>query len=169
MNQDSDDRSSLPIIDDAQSAKSLRWLIQLEDTDRGWTANTPAAHLRQRLSEPDGAEWLAKRLRMPPFAPLPDAAAALVEGRASLREIEELRMRCKLITGQTATRDILLAGIAGYFFATAAALLHHHRYASSQPIDDLREILIDLATVLDEPWSSFLSQAAFAEPDPVAR
>jgi hypothetical protein len=169
MNPDSDDRTSLPPIDDAQSAKSLRWLIELADTDRGSTANTPAAHLRQRLSEPDGGEWLANRLRMPPFAPLPDATAALVEGQASLREIEELRMRCKLITGQTASRDMLLAGIAGYFFATGAALLHHHRYASSQPIGDLREILIDLATVVDEPWSSFLSRAAFADPDPAVR
>ena len=29
----------------------------------------------------------------------------------------------------------------------------------------MRWILIDLATVVDEPWSSFLSRAAFAEPE----
>src|SRR5262245_15329956 len=158
------DGSSLPAMDDAASAKSLRWLIQITNSERGLKPSTPSSILRQRLAELDGREWLEARLRMAPFALLGNPTAALVDGRASLAELEELRLRCKRITAQATSRDLLLAAVAGYFFAIGAALLHHRRYTSSQPIRELREILIDLATVADEPWSSFLSRAAFAEP-----
>ena len=158
------DPPSPPPIDDAATAKSLRWLIQNVNAGSGSETSKPAAHLQNRLAQPDGGKWLAERLLMPPFAPLTNPGEALVEGRASLKELEELKQRCKEATGQATSHDVILAGVAGYFFAIGAALLHHQRYLSSQPIHELRQILIDLATVVDEPWSSFLSQAAFAEP-----
>jgi hypothetical protein len=152
-------------MDDATSAKTLRWLIQHADDEHAAMADTPASELQRRLTQPDGSPWLAATLRKPPFSLLDDARAALVDGRASLAEITQWRLQCKQIVGQAAAREVFLAGVAGYFFALAAALLHHRRYLSSQPLAELREILIDLATVVDEPWSSFLSRAAFVEPE----
>jgi len=112
----------------------------------------------------DGAAWLQACFARPPFAPLVDAGARLRYGSLALAELRALKDRAKAGFAPGQPHDSRLASIAAYFLAIAAALSHHQRCITSQPLVELRALLIDLATSVAEPWSSLLSEAAFVEP-----
>jgi len=151
-------------LDPSAAAKSLRFLLRSPSLGAAREPETPVLHLKQRLEQEDGGAWLRACLAKEPFAPLVDAERALTAGTLALAELEALKRRAKRGFGPEQPRELRLASIAAYFLAIAAALAHHRARLSSQPLADVRAILLDLATAIDEPWSSLLSAAAFVEP-----
>jgi hypothetical protein len=153
-----------PDLDRATTAKSLRYLLNSAALGRASDTSAPLLHLKQRLEQADGAAWLEACFARPPFAPLDDAGARLRDGSFSLAELRALKERAKAGFAPGQPHDARLAAIAAYFLAIAAALSHHELRITSQPLAELRTLLIDLAASVAEPWSSFLSEAAFVEP-----
>lgn len=153
-----------PMLDAAAAANSLRFLLRSPSLGSSREPDTPVLHLKQRLEQPDGAAWLRACLAKAPFAPLADAERALVAGPLPLAELEALKGRAKRGFGPEQPRELRLASIAAYFVAIAAALVHHRALVTSQPLAHARALLLDLATAIDEPWSSLLSAATLVEP-----
>jgi len=153
-----------PPLDPTAAANSLRFLLRSPSLGSAREPDTPLLHLRQRLEQQDGAAWLRGCLAKPPFAPLADAERALVAGPLPLAELEALKGRAKRSFGPEQPRELRLASIAAYFLAIAAALKHHRACITGQPLDEVRALLLDLATAIDEPWSSLLSAATLVEP-----
>jgi hypothetical protein len=158
------DRPTPPPLDASAAANSLRLLLNSASLGGDAKGSTPVVHLRQRLEQEDGAGWLEACLARPPFAPLADAARALIDGPVTLDELNALKERGKAGFAGSGARDERLASIAAYFLSIAAALKHHGRSITSQPLGELRTLLIDLAAAAAEPWSSLFSSAAFVEP-----
>ena len=119
----------------------------------------PVDDLVDRLSEPDGAEWLIRALEDKALGGRGSAVEQLAEGRATIDQLAEVKDRSQRLLRTGPDQDTLLAGIAGYFFALAAALLHHGRALSSRSRDELDPVLLDLATVAPSPFSEMLSDA----------
>lgn len=153
-------------LDASATANSLRFLLKATSDSRTASSQLPINHLKQRLDQPDGNDWLQARLLQAPFAPLLDAGSALLNGTLSLDELRALKDRAKAGFAPQQPLDLRIASIAAYFLAIAAALAQHKVCITSQPPAELRSLLIDLAATVAEPWSSFLSSAAFVDPVP---
>lgn len=151
-------------LDPSATARSLRFLLQSTARSNAAAAQMPMAHLKQRLEQPDGSAWLQASFARPPFPPIEDAGRALLDGSLPLERLRSLKDRAKAGFASQLALDIRIASVAAYFLAIAAALHHHRTCITSQPLADLRTLLIDFASAAEEPWSSFLSSAAFAEP-----
>jgi hypothetical protein len=85
---------------------------------------------------------------------------------AALRTFKD---ECKQTFRNGRELDPVLFAVAGYFLAIASALLHHRTAISTQPVRELRPLLIELATALPDPWSSLASRAAFVDSEGAAR
>lgn len=153
-----------PDLDRESTANSLRYLLNSAALGRTGESQSPLLHLKQRLEQADGAAWLEACFARAPFAPLRDAAARLRDGSLTLAELRALKDRAKAGFAPGQAHDLRLASILAYFLAIAAALGAHESCITSQPLAELRALLIDLAASIAEPWSSFLSEAAFVEP-----
>ncbi len=124
------------------------------------TPQRPIDHLVQRLSGPGSGTWLGEALRLPQVGCKGDPETGLARGKLNIREIDDLKERCKLAALTNGDPHIRLASTAGYYIAIAAAAVHHHRLISSQPRDELSSMLLDLGSVASEPWATLLGQAA---------
>ncbi|MEK6701112.1 MAG: hypothetical protein AABZ53_02540 [Planctomycetota bacterium] len=124
------------------------------------TPQRPIDHLVQRLSGPGSSAWLGDALRMPQVGCKGDPESGLARGRLNIREIDDMKERCKTAALTDGDTHVRLATTAGYYIAIAAAAVHHHRLISSQPRGELSSMLLDLGSVAPEPWATLLGRAA---------
>lgn len=127
-------------------------------------AGLPVVALVDRLARPDGARWFEALLDGPLFAPFGAGGAALRGSEPiELSRLEALKEggKRRFRGAGDGGRDAQFEGLLAYCFAVAGALRHHGRMIGSRSREQFDAILIELATAVPEPWSSFLSQAAF--------
>lgn len=118
----------------------------------------PIDPLIDRLSRDDGSAWLGDALAGDSLS----ALAALVETphpAVSLDDLIAIKDASKAVATKAPTRDASLRIMVGYFFSIAAALALHDTNISSRTPDDLRPILIDLASVAPPAWSQLFERA----------
>mgnify|MGYP001252750101 CR=1 FL=1 len=121
-----------------------------------------ADDLVDELEQCDGARWLESQFRRAPFAELPRVSAALLNGEAGVDAMKALKERAKEIVKKPASREAYLAGLAAYYLAIAAALVHHRTRITRQSAHELEHVLQELAAVTPLPWSELLANGATA-------
>lgn len=120
----------------------------------------PIDRLIDRLSQPDAFLWLEKNLLSGPAGAFGDPLVYLVEGKATLDQLIAIKQTSKSLLGASPGDEANLTALAGYFFAVAAALVHHQTVICSRPRDEMTTALLDLAAVAAEPWATLLSDAS---------
>jgi len=122
----------------------------------------PVDLLIDRLRARDGAAWFERTLSEPPIGEIGDAKRALLEGEASLEDLNSLKERAKSAMVEAEDLDATRRAVAAYLLAATAALAHHGRSISSRRREELYEALIDLASAAPERWAAMLRRAAEA-------
>ncbi len=136
-----------PTFDDARVSRILGLGLSPQDS--------PAERLAERLSASDGEAWLERTLA----ALLGEGHSPddLRSGQLSLAELEIIKRRGKERFREGG--EALLVGTAGYFFAVAAAWVHHEAMICSQPRAELDAVLERLVEVAPPRWSELLLDA----------
>ena len=113
-----------------------------------------------RLCQPDASQWLERNLSTGPAGAFGDPILYLVEGKATLDQLIAIKQTSKSLLGAGPEDEASLAALTSYFFAVAAALLHHRTVICSRSRSTVKPVLLDLAAVSGEPWATFLSDAS---------
>jgi hypothetical protein len=108
-----------------------------------------------RLQQDDGGSWFTDCV-LSLMGMTPDAGSD-----TGLDTLEQARDRAKEAMAAAATCDAAAAATAAYFVAIGAALAWHDKLVSTQPAEELRPVLADLAAVVPEPWPEVLMAAAW--------
>jgi hypothetical protein len=119
----------------------------------------PIDELIAYLSSGIAARWLELALDHGPMKDFGSAREWLFDGRASATQMRAVKDQSKRLLKKAVAPQERLAAMAGYFIAIAASVVHHRIVPSDRPLGDIREVLIDLATALPEPWSEMLGKA----------
>ncbi len=125
----------------------------------------PVDDLIERLSRPDGAKWLSRVLSAGPTAAFGAAREQIADGKASLEQLRAIKQTSKSLLQNSKDPQSRLTAMVSYFFPVAAALTHYDESICSRPREELETVLLDLAAVTDEPWSSMFSTAALSGED----
>ncbi len=120
----------------------------------------PIDGLIDRLCQPDASLWLEKNLSSGPAGAFGDPVLYLVEGKATLDQLIAIKQTSKSLLGAGPEDEANLAALTSYFFAVAAALVHHQTVICSRSRDEVNAALLDLAAVAAEPWATLLSHAS---------
>jgi hypothetical protein len=121
----------------------------------------PIDQLIDRLDDA-GMPWLLAALASGPLEGMGAPEAVLAAGRSSVEDLGIVKKRSKALLRTNGEQR--LAGIAGYFLALAAGLRDHGVLLTSRSVEELRPLLIDLASALDGPLQTLLVEAARVEP-----
>lgn len=122
----------------------------------------PIDELIAYLTSGIASKWLEFALDHGPMKGIGSARELLLEGRASAEQMRSVKEQSKRLLKKAAASQERLAAMAGYFIAIAAAVVHHRTIPSDRPYADIRDVLIDLATALPDPWSEMLGKATIA-------
>jgi len=115
------------------------------------------------MSGPDGGRWFLGIVEAGPAAAFGPPMARLLEGRVERAELIAIKEKSKRIFSDAAEgEEGRLAGLAAYFLAVAAALVHRGETISSRGGDDLETVFLDLAAAAPEPWAGLFRGAAVA-------
>ena len=120
----------------------------------------PVADLIERLSEPDGLDWLMHTLEHGPMREAGTTAKACADGSATLDDLTRVKERAKRAMGRAETRQEMLSATLAYFLVIGSAMAHHNELLTSQSRDQVDQALVDLSDVLPTPWSELLQSAA---------
>ena len=120
----------------------------------------PVADLIERLSEPDGLDWLMHTLEHGPMREAGSSAKACADGSATLEDLERIKDRAKRAMKRAETRQEMLSAALAYFLTIASGMAHHDAVLTSQPRNQVDQALVDLSDVLPTPWSELLQEAA---------
>ena len=128
----------------------------------GLDQHRPVDRLIDRLSEADGGSWLESALSWGPMQGHCSPRDLLLAGGADLELLKRIKERGKAMVKSAVSNDEQLAGLAGYFFAVAAALRWHGRLIANRARGEVAEILLDLAAVAPQPYQDLLGRAMSA-------
>ncbi len=123
----------------------------------------PVDGLIDRLCRPDAPQWLDEKLTSGPAGAFGDPVVYMVEGEATLDQLIAVKQTSKSLLGAGKEEEPKLTALASYFFAIAAALVHHRTVICSRSRHEVDAALLDLAAVAAEPWATLLSDAAHAQ------
>ncbi|MCI0365895.1 MAG: hypothetical protein L0Y44_00035 [Phycisphaerales bacterium] len=124
----------------------------------------PVDDLIDRLNQPDGKRWLPGALEDGPMRGMGTPLDLLVNGKATVQQCMLIKDHSKVFVRKAMDNEAKMAGIAGYFLAIAAGLRHHGVLLTARERAGLRDILLDLAEALAEPYRALVSQAALSAP-----
>lgn len=144
-----------------QNRETISRLLQLGITG----PRRPVDALVERLSAADGAAYFKQMLARAPIKNLGDPEVALVHGRCDEVALDRLKEASKRLLQDAINDTDRLAGLAGYFFSVAAALVHQDRNITSRSTQELHEVLLELASVSPGTWARFLGAAAIKARD----
>jgi hypothetical protein len=144
-----------------QNRETISRLLQLGITG----PRRPVDALVERLSAADGAAYFKQMLARAPIKNLGDPEVALVHGRCDEVALDRLKEASKRLLQDAINDTDRLAGLAGYFFSVAAALVHQDRNITSRSTQELHEVLLELASVSPGAWARFLGAAAIKARD----
>ncbi len=120
----------------------------------------PIDELLDRLLQKDGGKWLEVALKGGPTGSFGSPIAFVFEGKATLDQLIAIKQTSKSLLHAEPNLNGRLTALASYFFAVAAALLHHHTNISSRTRDELDSVLLELAAVCPPPWAAFLDKSS---------
>ena len=123
-------------------------------------ARRPIDRLIDRLGVPGGTLWLVDGFRLPLCGFGADPEDGLVRGRLPLVALDAAKERCKQAAFTNPDANARLIATGGYYFAIAAAAVHHNRLITSLPHEELCNALLDLGAAVQEPWALLLGRAA---------
>jgi hypothetical protein len=146
-------QEGIPVVDAGTASTLLRL---------GLDQRRPVDRLIRRLSATDGAAWLDSALGWGPMQGMASPRDVLLGGGADLDLLKRIKERGKAIVKSAVSNDEQVAGLAGYFFAVAAALRWHGTLIANRAPGEVAEILLDVAAVAPQPYQDLLSQAAMA-------
>ena len=119
----------------------------------------PVDQLVELLEKVDAGGWLTSALAAHESTANTEAYP---EGSHTTEQLEALKEEAKR-RGSGASADVTAAqATAAYFVAVAAALTEHGTKISSAPAEELRMILLDLASVTGGSWQEFWTSAVRA-------
>ena len=147
-------RSSSAAIGPEQASRMLR--VGLVGPER------PVDKLLDRLAGEDGAAWLGDVLGDGSMAILSSPPDDGNDPAIALSQLVSLKEKCKSEALRRATPDASLRAMVGYFFSVAGALALYRVNISSRGEEDLRTILMDLASVAPPDWSAVFERALSA-------
>jgi len=120
----------------------------------------PIDELLARLRSAQGPAWLEGELRGGRLAPPELFEKLRVGSEVPIEGLERLKERGNELLKAPSDRDALLAGMAGYFLAVAAALATRGTLITSQNPERLAPILRRLSEAAPEPWKGIFAAAA---------
>lgn len=119
----------------------------------------PADDLLERLERKEGRRWFSDRVLAGISEGGFENPDRLAPGEATLEELIALKDWSKgEVSGSSGDRR--LAGLAGYFLAVAAALVHYQKLICGRTRGELDPVLFDLATAVPSPWDDLFVKAA---------
>jgi len=121
----------------------------------------PVDDLIDRLCLSDGSEWLARSLATGPAGAFGDPVVYLVEGQATLDQLLAAKQSSKTL--MSAAGPARLTALASYLLTVAAGFVHYKTNICSRSQEEIDEVLLDLAAVTAEPWTTLLAAAATAD------
>jgi len=119
----------------------------------------PIDHLLDRLSRPDGSDWLVGALARSPASMFGPSQHFLADGQASIDQLQSIKHRSKQLLAESKDLQSCLCATLGYFFSIAAALAHYQKVITSRSREEFLPVLEDLAAVAPEPWSAMFHRA----------
>lgn len=119
----------------------------------------PIDDLADRLAEPGSSSWLDSMLEIGTTASIGQPRSVLITG-APVELLARIKDEGKRRYRAAETADGRLGGLALYFVAIAAALVHHRTNICSRSPDVLHGALVDLASAAPGAWSDLLTRAA---------
>lgn len=120
----------------------------------------PVVDLIERLTEPDGQDWLMHTLEHGAMRDAGSSAKACADGSATVEQLKQIKEHAKRSMGRAETRQEMLSATLAYFLIIGSAMVHHNELLTSQARDQVDQALVDLADVLPAPWAELLHQAA---------
>ena len=122
----------------------------------------PIDSLLDRLSHPDGKEWLEKALQESAASLFGPPQHCLAEGGVSLSQLHSIKQQSKQLLAERKDASSRLLATIGYFFSIASALAHYNEVITTRPSQELLPVLEDLAAVTPPVWSTMFHRAATA-------
>ena len=118
----------------------------------------PLDRLIEGARASSGTWWLEGLIDGSPMALFGPPQELLVEGKASLGQLQTIHEKSKALKN-TREREDDLRALLGYMLANAAALVHHGTLITTRTREELNPIFRDLAAALPAPWSGLLEKA----------
>ncbi len=119
----------------------------------------PINKLLDRLASDDGEAWLSKILSDDSMACLASLPSAVESNDVTLEALTAVKEACKSTAIRMNTPGASLQAMVGYFFSVTAALALFRTNISSLGTEELKPILIDLASVAPPYWSALFERA----------
>lgn len=120
--------------------------------------------VQSRLTRPDGSTWLAATAGIAgSWDPAQIDDNPLITGDLALEDVKRMKNQGKELHHSSSDPDTHARAFLTYFLALAAARLHCAVELTRRDPEDVTVILLDLAEVLPEPWSSLASRGAMAD------
>ena len=121
----------------------------------------PVDDLIDRLRAPDGASWIGAAIATLARDDEP-VDESIVEVPRDMPRLVAIKNTGSRLAGNRVDPEVRMTGIAIYFIAVAAALVHHRELISSRDREEIDGILVDLGDAMPEPWGDLMSRAAMA-------
>lgn len=121
----------------------------------------PVDRLIARLELPGASEWVDGALRSLKCRSDSDPVGVrelLLDG-GEIAAMRVLKDRCKKDASNGTEGEEALEPMLGYFLAIASGLAHHGELISTIPRGEIDAVLLDLASVMPEPWADLLCRA----------
>lgn len=119
-----------------------------------------ADDLVEHLESHDAITWLNGLWSFPPLSTSTFTSEALLAGHASLPALSTLKDKGKEMVKRPLDRVGYMTGLTVYYIAIAAALSHHGASITRTPRDELKQILIEIASVCPAKWRELFEHAA---------
>jgi len=119
-----------------------------------------ADDLVEHLETHDAITWLNGIWALPPLSKLTLNSEGLLAGKASLAALNTIKDQGKEMVKHPLDRAGYMTGLTVYYMAIAAALSHHGVSITRTPREELKQILIEIASVCPAKWRELFEQAA---------
>ncbi len=119
-----------------------------------------ADDLVEHLESQDSIKWLTDVWAVPPLSRFTCNSEGLLAGQASLALLNTLKDQGKEMVKRPLDRAGYMTGLTVYYIAIASALTHHGASITRTPREELKQILIEIASVCPAKWRELFEQAA---------
>ncbi|MDP6987711.1 MAG: hypothetical protein QGG74_06670 [Phycisphaerales bacterium] len=140
---------------DDPTFRTLLELGRVQDT-------RPTHTLRFRLIATDGAEWLAEAISVDFDGNSVDTKAMLCSKSGDINSIRTQYQLAKQCFHKADDEDARMRGLLWYLLLMAAAAEHHGVMLSSQPVEIVAGVLLEIAPDLPDPWGDLAARGAMA-------
>lgn len=137
-------------LDSPKTSRFLKLALGSEDS--------PIDELLERLSLPDGEDWLERVCREGPGRSL-GILRWREESKASKDELLRLKDQAKDLFRSAGDQDLRLSGVLAYFLSLALGFVLLGVAITNRPREVIDPIFKDLACMLPPPWREIFARA----------